>query len=51
VACDICQGSGTFPLCLSSREWCESHPMPGREKVARSTPESFKVPSRTRRKA
>lgn len=48
IGCDICQGKGAFPLCLSSREWCESHPLPGRENTRRSTPEAFEVPSRKR---
>lgn len=43
VVCDICGGKGSFPICLSSREWCESHPKKGREKTPRSTPESFTV--------
>ena len=43
VSCDICRGTGAFPVCLSSKEWCEAHPIPGREKTPRSTPESFTV--------
>lgn len=43
VLCDCCHGEGSYPQCLSQREWCESHPLPGREDVARSTPEWFVV--------
>jgi len=43
VTCDVCKGDGTFARCLSSREWCEAHPMPGRETTKRSTVESFSV--------
>lgn len=43
VVCDTCRGEGTFPLCLSNSEWCQANPMPGRENIARSTPEWFPV--------
>jgi hypothetical protein len=46
VACGACGGSGAFPLCLSSPEWCEGHPLPGREATKCSTPESFTVQAR-----
>jgi hypothetical protein len=29
--CDICEGEGGWLRCISSAEWCEAHPMPGRE--------------------
>lgn len=48
VVCDICRGIGAFPRCISSKEWCEANPLPGREKTPRSTPEAFTVPRRTR---
>ena len=41
--CGTCDGEGTIPICLSSAEWCEAHPMPGRENTERSTVESFSV--------
>lgn len=47
-ACTVCGGEGSIPICLSSAEWCEAHPMPGHEHIARSTPERFTVPSRKR---
>jgi hypothetical protein len=50
VACDICHGTGSLPHCLASREWCEANPLPGREKVKRSTPEAFTVGPRKRGK-
>ncbi len=52
VTCDICHGVGACPRCLSSAEWCEAHPLPGRENTPRSTPEAFTVerPSRVKGK-
>lgn len=46
--CSMCQGSGGWRVCLSvygheEPTWCEANPMPGREKVACSTPEWFRV--------
>ncbi len=32
-----------FYFCLSTPEWCESHPRDGREDVRRGTPEYFEV--------
>ena len=32
-ACETCGGVGGWRFCLSSREWCEANPMPGRELV------------------
>ena len=43
VPCDVCKGDGTFARCLSSPEWCEAHPLPGREATERSTIESFSL--------
>ena len=33
VRCDICRGEGGWSRCASSREWCEAHPMEGRENI------------------
>lgn len=44
--CPACNGRGTRPWCFSSPEWCEANPLPGREHVARHTPEEFEVPER-----
>ncbi|MCU1495588.1 MAG: hypothetical protein JWO62_3352 [Acidimicrobiaceae bacterium] len=42
--CSLCNGHGTVPTCISSPEWCEGHPLPGREITKRHTPEAFEVP-------
>ena len=39
--CDWCQGSGGHWACLSSAEWCEAHPVEGREETKRGTVEWF----------
>lgn len=31
--CENCKGRGGWNRCLSTLEWCERHPMPGREDV------------------
>jgi hypothetical protein len=41
VPCDCCGGRGTYPRCVSSKEWCQAHPLPGRENMASDTPEWF----------
>ena len=43
VPCDICGGEGAFLLCISSKEWCQAHPLNGRENVERHTPEWFRI--------
>lgn len=43
--CFACAGTGTVAVCLSSAEFCESHPLPGRDSVARHTVEWFEVPA------
>jgi hypothetical protein len=43
VVCDICEGEGVFPICISSPEWCQAHPRAGHENTPRSTPESFVI--------
>lgn len=50
VLCDICHGEGIFPHCLSTQEWCEAHPMAGREITPRHTVESFTVADRRSRR-
>lgn len=40
-ACSQCGGDGAYSYCLSSPEWCQTHPLPGRENMARHTPEWF----------
>lgn len=39
--CEFCAGRGVLEICLSSREWCRAHPMPGREMVERGNVEWF----------
>lgn len=41
--CDVCNGRGGWNRCLSSREWCEANPLPGREKINRGQIEWFRV--------
>lgn len=43
VVCDTCEGRGGWHWCLSSPEWCESNPLPGRESIKRGTFEWFVV--------
>jgi hypothetical protein len=48
VVCDICEGKGFFPLCVSSKEWCEAHPLPDHENVPRHTVECYSTVARRR---
>lgn len=43
IPCDVCGGIGGWWKCLSSRWWCSTNPLPGREKIEPSTPEWFVV--------
>lgn len=43
VVCQYCDGTGVWHRCLSSREWCEANPLPGRENVRRGQIEWFTV--------
>lgn len=42
--CHQCDGEGSWPVCLSSADWCQAHPREGREDVQRGTVEWFQVP-------
>lgn len=33
IRCDWCEGEGGSLHCISGREWCEAHPLPGREHI------------------
>lgn len=33
VPCDVCHGQGGRLRCISSPEWCEANPMPGRNHI------------------
>lgn len=41
IPCDICDGQGGWNYCMSSLEWCEANPLPGRESVQRGAIEWF----------
>lgn len=41
VTCDMCRGEGSFGICLSSAEYCNSHPLKGREGIKRGELEWF----------
>jgi hypothetical protein len=41
--CEKCHGTGITRWCLSSAEWCEANPLPGRENVERHTVEWIDV--------
>lgn len=41
--CHACHGTGTAKWCISSAEWCEANPLPGREHVPRHTAEFFDI--------
>jgi hypothetical protein len=39
--CRQCDGEASWGICMSSREWCEAHPQPGRGDVKRGAIEWF----------
>lgn len=41
--CGACHGTGIRSFCLSSPEWCEANPTPGREQTKRGDVEWFTV--------
>ena len=41
VPCGICGGHGGWNRCLSAPEWCQAHPMPGREDIESGLPEWY----------
>lgn len=46
VPCDICRGHGGWWRCVSSPEWCNANPLPGREDVSRGEFEWFEIQER-----
>ena len=44
--CPDCRGRCGYWRCLSTPEWCQAHPLQGREDVARGTIEFFQVADR-----
>ncbi len=45
--CDLCEGLGGWWVCLSGPEWCDAHPLPGRESIEGSTLEEWEAQSPT----
>lgn len=43
MKCDTCQGEAGWFVCMSKLEWCDLHPLPGREKFKRGEIEWFEV--------
>lgn len=43
VPCDICLGDGGWVICTNRPEWCEAHPLPGRENVKRGEVETVRL--------
>lgn len=43
IPCDTCRGTGVWRRCMSSPEWCESNPLPGRANIIRGQVEWFVV--------
>lgn len=41
--CEQCGGDGFWSSCLSSDEWCQANPLPGREATDRGEIEWFEV--------
>ena len=41
--CDVCDGWRYIMQCMSSPEWCEANPLPGREGVERGKIEWFTI--------
>ena len=41
VPCQYCDGSGVWHRCMSSPEFCEGNPLPGREEIKRGEMEWF----------
>ena len=43
VLCYICNGKGGWYACLSTPEWCEANPLPGRENITRGPTEEVRA--------
>lgn len=43
MQCRECGGHGGWPVCVSDDDWCNAHPLPGRENVKRGAIEWFVI--------
>lgn len=43
VPCDVCRGQGVWRRCMSSPEFCNANPLPGREGIERGQIEWFTI--------
>src|SRR5262249_33757859 len=43
VVCHVCGGHAGWQRCISSPEWCQANPLPGREHVPRGSIEWFTI--------
>lgn len=43
MPCQYCRGTGRHLFCISSAEWCDANPLPGREEIERGKIEWFTV--------
>lgn len=43
MTCRHCRGAGGWRVCLSSPEWCEANPLPGRGNIERGKIEWFSI--------
>lgn len=43
ITCEECHGRGFFQVCGNDYEWCEAHPMSGRENMKRGLIEWFEL--------
>jgi hypothetical protein len=41
IPCNWCAGTGGYGVCISGEDWCQAHPMSGREETKRGTVEWF----------
>jgi hypothetical protein len=43
VTCQYCRGRGVYHVCLSSPQWCQDNPLPGREQIERGAIEWYTI--------
>lgn len=48
VPCQMCDCEGHWHQCISSEEWCQENPIPGRENMRRGEIEWFTIPGNHR---